>query len=381
MYDGLAFAAPGWLEKFLPAVAALAAETGGELRRCTRVGEFPADVYREMGRRGWVGPFAPREAGGLGGGIAEYCVIEEEAGRHGLVPPQISIQGQRWLLDWGTPEQKDRYLGPIARGEMIFSESISEPGVGSSLKLMRATLRRDAGDWVLNGVKTHVNLGHQSDVTLVFAMAAEGLTSILVDMSLAGVSSKQTDPIGLRLIPTADMYFDNVRLPDSALLGAPGRGMDTFLGTFNVSRLGNASELLGFGRKALADAARYAGKRQIGDNVVTDFQGIRWTLADRYADLYAASLARNHAATVVDRGRDDPALATSLAKKLSIDAAERAVNDAFALIGGHGLYTDTDFGQLMHDVKVLRIAGGSVEVLRNYIARRILRSPDREGLE
>jgi alkylation response protein AidB-like acyl-CoA dehydrogenase len=155
--------------------------------------------------------------------------------------------------------------------------------------------------------------------------------------------------------------------------------MDTFLSTFNVSRLGNASELIGFGRKALTDASRYAKTRQVGDNVVTDFQGIQWTLADRYADLYTASLARNHAAMVFDRG-DPPALATSLAKKVCIEAAERAVNDAFALIGGHGLYTDTDFGQLMHDVKVLRIAGGSVEVLRNYVARRLLKDPGFEGL-
>ncbi|HEV7192261.1 MAG TPA: acyl-CoA dehydrogenase family protein [Jatrophihabitantaceae bacterium] len=380
MYDGLEFAADGWLDEFRPAIAELATSARDELSRYTRAGEFPADIYREMGRRGWVGPFAAREEGGLGGGVAEYCVIEEEVGRHGLVPPQISIQGQRWLIDWGTAEQKERYLGPMARGELIFSESISEPGVGSSLKLMRSTLRRDGGDWVLNGTKTHVNLGHQSDVTLVFAVAEEGLTSILVDMNLPGVSSKQTDPIGLRLIPTADMYFDNVRVPDSALLGAPGRGMDTFLTTFNVSRLGNASELLGFGRRALAHATRYAEARQVGDNVVTDFQGIKWTVADRYAELYAAALARNNAARLLDRG-DEPALATSLAKKLCIDAAEHAVNDAFALIGGHGLYTDTDFGQLMHDVKVLRIAGGSVEVLRNYIARRVLRSETLEGLE
>ena len=379
MYDGLELNLPDWLEPFLEAVATLADGARDELRRCTKVGEFPADLFREMGDHGWVGPFAPLQYGGLGGGVAEYCVIEEEVARHGLVSPQISIQGQRWLLDWGTPEQVERYLGPIATGRMIFSESISEPGVGSSLKLMRATAKRDNGDWLLNGTKTHVNLGHQSDVTLVFAMSEDGLSAFLVDMDLPGVSSKQTDPIGLRLIPTADMYFDNVRLPGSAVLGASGRGMDTFLSTFNVSRLGNASELIGFGRKALTDGARYARQRQVGDNVVTDFQGIQWTLADRYADLFAASLARNRAAMILDRG-EDPALATSVAKKLCIDAAERAVNDAFAMTGGHGLYYDTDFGQLMHDVKVLRIAGGSVEVLRNYVARRVLRSETFEGL-
>ena len=101
-----------------------------------------------MGKRGWVGPITPVDEGGLGGGVAEYCVIEEEVGRHALVSPQISIQGQRWLLVWATPEQRARYLAGIARGEMIFSESISEPGVGSSLKLMRthgAAGRRPTG--------------------------------------------------------------------------------------------------------------------------------------------------------------------------------------------------------------------------------------------
>ncbi len=379
MFDGLTLNLEGWLDQFQADATALADASRDELRHCNKVGEFPRAVYEEMGRRGWVGPFAPTEVGGLGGGVAEYCVVEEEVGRTGLVPPQIAIQGQRWLMDWGTDEQRERYLGPIARGEMIFSESISEPNVGSSLKVMAATARRDGSDWIIRGQKTHVNLGHQSDVTLVYAMAEEGLTAFLVDMDLAGVASKQTDPIGLRLIPTADMYFDDVRVPDSAVLHEPGRGMDTFLGTFNVSRLGNASELIGFGRRALAQAVAYASGREVGESKVTDFQGIQWTVADRYTQLYAASLARNHAAMIADAG-EDPALATTMAKQLAIEAAEQAVSDAFALVGGYGLYTDTDFGQLMHDVKVLRIAGGSLEVLRNYVARRVLRSADLEGL-
>ena len=380
MYEGLALALPGWPDAVAAEAQALAEQHQSELRRAERAGEFPADIYREMGRRGWVGPFAPIEVGGLGGGIAEYCVISEEVARHGLVSPQISIQGQRWLMDWGTSAQCQRYLGPIVRGEMIFSESISEPGVGSSLKLMRATAHKDiSGDWILNGCKTHVNLGHQSHITLFFALGEEGLSAFLVDMDLPGVSTKQTDPIGLRLIPTADVVLENVRVPPGAALGTPGRGMDVFLTTFNVSRLGNASELIGFGRRALAHAIRYAETRRVGDNVVTDFQGIKWTVADRYADLVAASYARNHAARVIDSG-GDPSLPTTIAKKLAIDAAEKAVSEAYALIGGHGLYTDRDFGQLMHDVKVLRVAGGSLEVLRNYIARRVLRSPSYEGL-
>jgi alkylation response protein AidB-like acyl-CoA dehydrogenase len=379
VYLELTFAEPGWLDTTLADLAAFAEQHRDELDRCRRECRFPRDLYLEMGKRGWIGPITPVDEGGSGGGVAEYCVIEEEVGRHALVSPQISIQGQRWLLVWATPEQRARYLPGIARGDLIFSESISEPGVGSSLKLMQTTARRDGGDWVINGRKTHVNLGHESDVTIVYAIAEEGLTSFLVDMDLPGVSSRQTDPIGLRLIPTADMFFDDVRVPDAALLGAPGGGMGTFLSTFNMSRLGNASELIGFGRRALAEAITYGRSREVADNVVTDFQGIQWTVADCYGDLYGASLARDRAARLADAGAEH-ALETTLAKKLAIDAAEHAVNEAFALVGGHGLYTETDFGLLLHDMKVLRVAGGSLEVLRNYVARRVLRSDTYEGL-
>jgi alkylation response protein AidB-like acyl-CoA dehydrogenase len=333
-----------------------------------------------MGRRGWVGPLTPVEYGGLGGGVPEYCLIEEEVGRLGLVSPQISIQGQLWLNLWGSAAQKEHYLRGLARGEMIFCEAISEPGVGSSLKLMQTTARCDGGDWVIAGRKTHVNLGHQADLMLVYAMAEEGLTSFLVDAHSRGISTRQTSPIGLRLIPTADIVFDAVRVPDAALLGKPGQGMQTFFSTFNVSRLGNASELIGLGRRALGEAITYARERQVDEqHRVTDFQGIQWTVADAYARLYAASLARDRAATLAQRGAEH-ALETTLAKKLAIDAAEYAASECLALVGGHGLYESAPFQRILNDVKVLRVAGGSLEILRNYIARRVLKSEHYEGL-
>lgn len=379
MYFGLHFKEEGWAERTVVAMAAFAEEHRVELDSAARNGIFPRELYRAMGQRGWIGPLTPAEEGGAGGGVAEYCLIEEEVGRNRLVSPQISIQGQRWLITWGTTDQRTRLLPKLATGEAIFSESISEPGVGSSLKLMRATAVRSNGDWLINGTKCHVNLGHQSDVTLVYAMAAEGLTAFLVDRDTPGLSTRQTDPIGLRMIPTADVLFDNVRVPEGAVLGVPGQGMDTFLATFNISRLGNASELIGWSRRALSEAIAYAQQREVGSGVVTDFQGIQWIVADCYADLYGAALARDRAAMLAD-SEADHALATTLAKKMAIDAAERCINQAFALVGSHGLYRNTDFGDLLHDMKVLRVAGGSLEVLRNFAARRILRDPDGVGL-
>ena len=380
MYYHSHYVTPDWRETTVAAMAQMAHAHRAGLDECTRRAIFPRDLYRAMAARGWVGPMTPVEYGGLGGSVHEYCLIEEEVGRLGLVSPQISIQGQLWLNLWGSAEQKARYLAGMAQGEIIFAEAISEPGMGSSFKLMRAAARRIGDDWILDGRKTHVNLGSQADLMIFYALAEEGLTSFLVDAREPGIATRQTDPIGLRLIPTADVNLDGVRVPHAALLGRPGEGVKTFLSTFNISRLGNASELIGFGRRALAEAIVYARGRRVDDeHVVTDFQGIQWTVADCYGLLYAASLARDRAAELARLGERHE-LETTLAKKLAIDASERSVNDAFALIGGYGLYEETPFRQLLCDMKVLRVAGGSLEILRNYIARRVFKSETCEEL-
>jgi alkylation response protein AidB-like acyl-CoA dehydrogenase len=368
-----------WIEATAAELATFGAEHRAELDEANRDRRFPRELYRELGRRGYLGPLVPAECGGLGGGVAEYVVISEEVGRHGLVSGQIAAQGQRWLLDWGTDEQKDRWLRPIATGAAVFSESISEKNAGSSFKGMAATAVRDRGDWLLTGSKTHVNLGADCDVTLFYANADEGLTSFLVEMSLPGIETAVTDPVGLRLIRTADVVFDRVRVPDSALLGPPGGGLQTFLSTFNISRLGNASELIGLGRRALELGLRYASERRVGNGMVTDFQGIQWMVADAWTALQAASLARDDAAVAHERG-EDIALRTTTAKHLAITAAERASDTGYSLTGGHGLYFGEPYTDIAGDIKVLKVAGGSAEIMRNYIARRVLNGPGHEGL-
>jgi alkylation response protein AidB-like acyl-CoA dehydrogenase len=374
------FKDPAWPEQAIADVKAVVSECREELDECERIGRFPAETYRRMGARGLLGVTTPMEWGGLGGDAPEYCLSVEAMCRWGLVSSQVTIQGLLWLNEWATPEQKQKYLPGMVAGTLVFSESISEPGAGSSLKKLNTTAVRRGGDWVINGAKIHINLGVESHVTLVYAMTEAGLTSFLVDTDLPGITRRHSHPLGYRFNPTADMFFDDVRVPESALLGAPGEGMKTFLSTFNVSRLGNASELIGFASRALAEGIDYAKQRDVGSNKVTDFQGIQWTLADCYAALYAASLARDHAANLVKKGREF-SMATSIAKKLAIDAAEKTTNDVFALTGGHGLYRDQPFGQLLFEVKTLRIAGGSVEILRNYIAHRVLKDAQLEGLK
>jgi alkylation response protein AidB-like acyl-CoA dehydrogenase len=368
-----------WIDDTASTLGTFAAEHRTRLDAANRAADFPRELYAEMGRLGYLGPLVPREYGGIGGGVPEYVVISEEVGRHGLVSGQIAAQGQRWLLDWGTDEQKQQWLHGIATGTLVFSESISEPNAGSSFKAMKSTAVRDGSDWILTGNKTHVNLGADCDVTLFYAVAEEGLTSFLVDMTLPGISTSVTDAIGLRLIRTADVEFDAVRVPDGALLGPPGGGLQTFLSTFNISRLGNASELIGLGRRALELGLRYASGRAVGTQLVTDFQGIQWLVADAWCALQAASLARDHAA-LAPSGRGDIALETSVAKQLAIGAAEQASGASYSLVGGHGLYFDEPYTDIANDIKVLKVAGGSAEILRNYVARRVLGDAGHEGL-
>src|SRR5581483_8379889 len=123
-----------WIKDTVADLAAFGDEHRSELDTANRANKFPRELYRELGRRGYLGPLVPTADGGLGGGVAEYSVISEEVGRHGLVSGQIAVQGQRWLLDWGTAEQKDRWLRGIATGEAVFSECISEKNAGSSFK-------------------------------------------------------------------------------------------------------------------------------------------------------------------------------------------------------------------------------------------------------
>jgi len=380
MYRNLRFVEQGWGEKAVAAMEKLAADNSEELEAANRGNRFPAGVYEQLGKLGHVGIFIPKEYGGSGLGAAEYCLINEEAGRLGIVSPQTAVQGQKWLLAFGTDEQKSKYLPKIADGSLPFSESISEKGVGSSFDSMETRAVRDGDDWIITGAKTHVNMGEEALLTIVYAQTDEGLTAFMVEAGLPGYSATRTDAIGSRLIPTADVIFDGVRVPDSALLGRPGQGMETFLTTFNLSRLGNASELIGYGRRSLGLAIDYAKERQVGSNVVTDFQGQKWAIADAHQALWSAALLRDLAATKIDAG-EEHALETTMAKNAAVDAALLASQTAFNLVGGHALYHEHPFFAILGDIEVLRTAGGSREVLRNFAARRILRSQTYEGIK
>lgn len=338
-----------------------------ELRAADERSEFPRDLYRDGMERGFGSVLTPEEYGGGGGGAMEYAVVAEEAGLF-----QISFQMQRAIAACGTDEQKQRYLPGFASGELVGAISISEPETGSSLRTMDTTAERTDDGWVLNGPKSHVNLAAEADLHKVYAMADEGLTAFLVDDDTPGVRvTEKRDPVGTRYLPIYDLEFEDCVVPDDALLLGPGDGYEVFFSTFNFSRIGNASEILGHGKRALHDAVEWASEREVGDDVVTEFQGIRWKVAELYTALKGAELVRDWAATRLDAG-ESASLSTSMAKLACANAALPATTEAMQMTGAHGLYRDQPYEGHFRDVKTLEIAGGSREIMKNVIADAVL---------
>ncbi|ESS07452.1 MAG: acyl-CoA dehydrogenase [uncultured archaeon A07HB70] len=329
---------------------------------------FPRDLYEEGMERGFGTAILPPEYGGPGGGAVEYGIVAEQTGIF-----QICFQTQRAILTAGTAAQRERYLPAFADGSAVGAISISEPETGSSLKSMDTTVERDGDGWVVDGFKSHVNLAAEATVHLVFAAADEGLTVLLVDDDAPGIEvSEKRDPIGTRYLPIYDVAFDEVPVDDDAVLLGPGDGYEVFFETFNFSRIGNASEMLGRGKRSLRRAVRWARDRTVGDQTVTEFQGIRWKIADLYTDLRAATRLRDEAAHALDDGDDDASLKTSMAKLKAADAGLAATTEATQITGAHGLYRDQPYEANFRDVKTLEVAGGSREIMRNVIADAVV---------
>jgi len=338
------------------------------LAECKRNSEFPHDLFEFGVEDGFPGLFVPEKYGGEGLGATEYALVAEDIGFY-----QTTYQLARALLVTGTGEQKERYLPEIAAGNVIGSDDISEPNAGSSLKDIETTAERDGDDWVINGRKTHVNCAADADVHHVYTHTDEGLTVFLVEQDNPGMQPGEKDePIGLREMPIHDVVYDDCVVSDDQMLGENGGGYEVFFKTFNFSRIGNASEILGHGKRSLDAAIEWASEREVGDQgVVTGFQGNRWKIAELKTQLHCVETLRNEAAWRLEQG-DSAVQHTCMAKLRAGEVALAAIEEAIQLTGAHGLYREQDFDMAFADAKTLDVAGGSREIMRNVIADQIL---------
>ena len=342
------------------------------IKACEEASEFPSDLYREIGKRGWAGVMVPPEYGGRGLGAVEMAIVTEEFGLIGFSGLTLTLHGERTILKLGTPEQRAKYLPKLASGELLSAIVVSEPDVGSSLKHMKTRAVKKDGHYIINGHKHHITLGAEAGVLVVFTTTDKGLTAILIDKGTPGIRSRKLDGVGWRLEPHYELFFEDCQVPETQLLGEEGQGLKVFFATFNLTRICNASHLIGIARSALRDAIEYATQRVVGENKVADFQGIQWIIAELETKLEAASLFRFKAAWMEDVGLKHEK-ETAMTKLLAMELADGVANRVFSIVGGHAGYRTAPFERYLRDAKVGQMTGGSIEIMKNNIAREVLR--------
>jgi alkylation response protein AidB-like acyl-CoA dehydrogenase len=333
------------------------------------------DLWLRMGERRWPGVLVPTEFGGMGTGVMEHAILVEEISRvDASLGAALNLLQQTVMavLAFATPAQKAHYLPLLASGQSYSMTGITESDSGSRMEDMQTRALRKGEGWVINGQKTEVHIPEQAQICLVFAKTSAGISAFLMDTANPGfrvLGPRST--VGLRGLPMAAVAFEDCRVTADALLGSEGGAYDVFFKSFDLTRIGNAAKCIGIAAGALDEAVQYASRRRVGNNVVTDFQGLRWQLADLDTRIQGAkALMRTATREYQATGRSTASSAR--AKLLASTTAMDAATVALQITGSHGCFTDFPFARYLMDAKVSQITGGTIEILRNTIARELL---------
>lgn len=342
---------------------------------------FPQEALEKLARLGLMGVVIPPAWGGAGLGHVEYALVLEELARvDGSVALIVSAHntlcaGHIHLA--GNEEQKRKYLAPLARGEKLGCWSLTEPDSGSDASAARARARRDGDTWVLNGTKAFVTNGHYADVCVVMAVTekdkgAHGISAFVVEKGTPGFRpGKKENKLGLRASDTAELVFEDCRIPQANCLGRPGEGFIDCLKVLDRGRIGIAAIAVGIARGAFEAAVEYARERRQFGRPIGSFQAIQWKLADMATAIDAARLLTHRSAALADAGGAFKREA-SMAKLFAAEMAARATSEAVQIFGGYGFLKDYPVEKYYRDVKLCAIGEGTSEIQRMIIARELL---------
>jgi len=342
---------------------------------------FPAEVIAKAAALGLLGLTMPEAYGGPGLDHVAYVVAHEElaracAGFQAIVTVSTSLVCEP-ILRWGTDEQKRRYLPDLVSGRRLGCYCLTEPGAGSdAMSLATMASFRDRA-WYLSGTKFFVTSGVEANLCLVYARSepvsgARGISAFLVEKSFPGVTvGKVEKKLGIKCSSTAELIFDQCRVPAENLLGERGAGGRIALATLDGGRIGIAAQALGIARACLEEATAYARQRQQFGQPIANFQAVRWALADMATRLDAARLLTYRAAALRSAGQPCTREA-SMAKLFASETAMWAAHRAVQLFGGYGYLQDYPVERYFRDAKITEIYEGTSEVQRMVISRHLL---------
>lgn len=344
--------------------------------------EFPVHIFKELGKLGMMGVLIPEEYGGSGLGYFEYSAIIQEiakvCGSIGLSVAAHNSLCVGHILTFGDDKQKKEFLPKLATAEFIGAWGLTEANTGSDAGNMQCVAVKDGEDWIINGTKNWITHGKSCDVAVVICRTGEprtrdNSTSFIIPKGTKGFSGgKKENKLGMRASETAEMIFDNCRVPDSARMGNVGDGFKQAMKVLDGGRISIAALGLGIAKGAYEASVQYAKERHQFDKPIASFQGISFKIADMATEIMAAELLIDKACDLKNRG-ENVTKESAMAKYYSSEVAVRVATDGVQIFGGYGYTKDFPVEKFYRDSKLCTIGEGTSEVQKIVIAREVLK--------
>ncbi len=341
----------------------------------------PTESIRKMGELGLLGMVVPKEYGGSGTDYVSYAIATMEIARV-CASTAALLSGANslncWpILEYGTEEQKQKYLVPMASGKTYGCFGLTEAGAGSDIGGVRTKAELEGDEYVINGNKLFITSGSIADTLTIFARTGEdptrGLSAFLVEKEAEGFSvGKVEEKLGIRGTPTVELVFEDCRIPKENLLGEEGQGFKIALSTLDGGRIGIAACAVGVAQGCMELSVQYSKEREQFGQPISNFQAIQWKLADMATQTEAARLLLYRAAAKKDRG-ERYTTESSMAKLFASEIATKIAIDAVQIHGGYGYTKEYAVERFMRDVKVFELFEGTSEIQRLVIARSLLK--------
>ncbi|AKQ44491.1 acyl-CoA dehydrogenase [Rufibacter radiotolerans] len=344
--------------------------------------EFPVHVFKQLGELGLMGVLVPQEYGGSGFGYLEYVTAIAELskidGSIGLSMAAHNSLCTGHILQFGSEEQKKKWLPKLATAEWIGAWGLTEPNTGSDAGNMRTVAVRDGDDWVLNGAKNFITHGKSSNIAVVIARTGEvgdsrGMTAFVIEKPTAGFSAgRKEDKLGMRASETTELIFEDCRVPHANVLGEVGEGFIQSMKVLDGGRISIAALSLGIAQGAYEAALAYSKERHQFNKPISEFQGIAFKLADMATEIEAAALLTYRAAAMKNRG-ENVNKESAMAKLYASEVCVRAANEGVQIFGGYGYTKDYPAEKYYRDSKLCTIGEGTSEIQKLVISRAVLK--------
>jgi butyryl-CoA dehydrogenase len=344
--------------------------------------EFPAETVKKMGELGLMGMTVPKEYGGSGVDSLSYIIALEEISRvcasHGVIMSVNNSLVCDIINKFGTEEQKQKYLIPLASGKKLGAFSMTEPGAGTDVSVYQTTAVKDSDDYIINGTKVFVTNGNVADVVILFVMTDpekkhRGQSAFIVPTGTPGFSiGTIEDKMGIRGSQQAELVFEDARIPADNLLGSEGMGFKISMIGLDGGRIGISAQALGIAQAALDESIKFSKEREQFGRPIAKFQAIQWMIANMATEIDAARLLVYRAAFTKSQGKRFSQEA-AMAKLYASDVAVRVTRDAVQIHGGYGYTKDYTVERLYRDAKITEIYEGTSEVQKMVISGTLLR--------